>query len=353
MLESFSAGIEDKILEKLSNARRHIIIMSAWFTNEKIINTLISRKRRVPNLDIEILVTNDHVNRTYFLKHSAAMSNAGIKTTLYRKSKLMHNKIILIDNLTHITGSYNLSAKANNNIENIFIVESEKFCKYYKRIFLFLTDKDYVDNNIALLYKYPDFCRELLSTYYPFTKTDLKKYHNKILLGDCFSHDVGDYNKISYTPGLIFNKSISLVEFNDSNFFEEDFYQCEYSLPVSKELIMNVMESESHNHILSSFREHEDLWHLIGDSLDQATTDIEEIFKRKVENCFPSEEMEQKIIDKINIVKEDDLWKVQFQPFLTKATAQDLLKKLPRIEKSTLLSKNILRKTPIPDPPTF
>lgn len=353
MIEAFSSGIEDKILEKISSARSHITIMSAWFTNEKLINALISQKKQVPSVEIEILVTNDYVNRTYFLKHSAAMSNAEIKTTLYRKPQLMHLKIILIDNLTFITGSYNLSVKPNSNIENIFIVESEKFCKYFKRIFLFLTDPKYVDNNITLLYKYPDFCRDLLSTYYPFTKTDLRKYHNKIELGDCFSYDVGDYNKIAYSPGLIFNQSITLVKFNDSDFFGADYYHCEYPLPVSKEQVQMAIEGEAHCHIISSFNGHPEWYHIISDVLEETTLNIKESFRREIENCFSSEEMEQKIIEGIDIIKEDDLWKVQFQPFLTKATVHDLLKQLPRIEKSTLLSKNILRKNPLADPLTF
>lgn len=352
-IQIFTAGIENKILETINVANRNLIIMSAWFTNRRIIDALLLKKKSLPNMTIEILVTNDHVNRTYFLEHKDAFDTAGIKTKLYSKSQLMHNKIILIDDLIYVTGSYNLSVNANKNIENIIIVESAKLCKYTKRIFSFLSDPDYIDPNIKLLAKYPDFCRELLSTYYPFTKTDLRKYHNKIELGDCFSYDVGDYNKIGYSPGLIFNQSITLVKFNDSDFFGADYYHCEYPLPVSKEQVQMAIEGEAHCHIISSFNGHPEWYHIINDILEETTLNIKESFRREIENCFSPEEMEQKIIEEIDIIKEDDLWKVQFQPFLTKATVHDLLKQLPRIEKSTLLSKNILRKNPIPDPPTF
>lgn len=332
MIQTYTAGIQEKILETIENAESSIIIMVAWVTNETIINRLIHKKRKKPSIMIEILATNDHTNRTYLLKYKNDFEKIGIKVQLYRKSQLMHHKIILCDENVSITGSYNLSKNANKNKENITIIDSERFCHYFKRIYLSLSDGSYIDPNIKLLQKYPDFSRELLSTYYPFTKTDLRKQRNKILLGECFTHDVGDYDNIQYFPGLIFNSSVEFVKFNSEDFFENDYFSCEFPLPVSRDVIHRWMESESHNHILSSFSGHEDLYHLIGDELESSSNQLKTYFKRQIENCLPPDEVEKKIIKGIDIVIENDLWKNHFGPFISKEIMNQILNSLPALE---------------------
>lgn len=332
MIQTYTAGIQEKILETIENAQTSIIIMVAWVTNEIVIDTLIQKKRKKPSIRIEILATNDHTNKTYLLKHKDVFDKIGIKVQLYRKSRLMHHKIILCDENISITGSYNLSKNANKNKENIIIIESERYCQYFKRIYMSLSDNSYIDPNISLLQKYTNFSRELLSTYYPFTKTDLKKHQKKILLGECFTHDAGDYNNIQYFPGLIFNPSVELVKFNSEDFFEDDYFTCEFSLPVSRSVIFQWMESESHKDILSSFFGHEHIYHLIGDELELSSQQLKTYFKNQIENSLPPNEVEQKIIAGIDIIIENDLWKNNFEPFLSKQNMNLILDNLPALE---------------------
>lgn len=332
MIQPYTTGIQEKILETIENAQSSIIIMVAWVTNEIIINTLIQKKRKKPSIIIEILATNDYTNKTYLLKHKKDFEKVGIKVQLYGKSQLMHNKIILCDENVSITGSYNLSKNANKNKENIIIIESERYCQYFKRIYLSLSDNSYIDPNIKLLKKHPNFSRELLSAYYPFTKTDLKKHRNKILLGECFTHNVGDYDNIQYFPGLIFNPSVEFVKFNSKDFFEDDYFLCEFPLPVSRDIIHLWMESESHHHILSSFNGHEDLYHLIGDELELSSNQLKTYFKRQIENCLPPYEVEKKVIAGIDIIIENDLWKNHFEPFISKEIMNQIFNSLPALE---------------------
>jgi phosphatidylserine/phosphatidylglycerophosphate/cardiolipin synthase-like enzyme len=67
-------------------------------------------------------------------KYSSAdfLANAGISTKIDAAHAIAHNKVMIIDNETVITGSYNFTKAAEeNNAENLFVVRDKELASRY------------------------------------------------------------------------------------------------------------------------------------------------------------------------------------------------------------------------------
>ena len=302
-------GIEKKVIEYISNANHSIIIAMAWFTNNTIKNCLIDKKRNKPEINIEIVVDKNEINKKYFLDYKSKFDEFGILIREKVDEKFLHHKFMIIDEYTAITGSYNFSKKAETNLENIVVIESGFISSYYSRIFKFITTRDYLDENIKLLLIYPVFAKSIISTYYQFNKNDFLKYRDKIQIGECFTHENGMYDEIKYYPGLIFNPKIK---------YKNDIEAIEFPFPVNKEVIKSWTKNRNMSLILDYYNGKENDYHLINEDLEQNEKTIEEYFKRKMERTYCSEKLKELIGDGIDIILEDDLWINNFEPFLNK-----------------------------------
>ncbi len=61
------------------------------------------------------------------------LSNSGIPVMIDAAHAIAHNKVIIVDEKTVITGSYNFTAAAEKkNAENLLIIRSEKLAKKYR-----------------------------------------------------------------------------------------------------------------------------------------------------------------------------------------------------------------------------
>lgn len=314
---SYFKGIEEKLIEIIDSAEDSIYIAVAWFTSNNIKNTLIDKAKTNPRLIIKIIVDDNEINEKYFFNSLSLFVNAGIQTKKVT-TDFLHSKFLLVDNELVVTGSYNFSKKAIKNIENILVIRSRRLYSNYLRVFKFLYDVDYIDDNITLLFKYSKFAKNLLSTYYQFSKHEFIKYEDKIEFGDCYSYFNGFNDQLSYYPGLIFNKAIKYKKLNTTDILGKNYFPCEFELPVNKKIVKNWIKSNNINNTIESFRGHENLYHLINDELEEVEKMTENYFKRKIDNCYSSQEMEQLILKGVDIVIEDELWKTNFEPFLNK-----------------------------------
>jgi phosphatidylserine/phosphatidylglycerophosphate/cardiolipin synthase-like enzyme len=58
--------------------------------------------------------------------------NAGIPTYIDAKHAIAHNKVMIIDQMTVITGSFNFTKAAEvNNAENLLVIRSKELAKIY------------------------------------------------------------------------------------------------------------------------------------------------------------------------------------------------------------------------------
>jgi phosphatidylserine/phosphatidylglycerophosphate/cardiolipin synthase-like enzyme len=112
-------GCQEAVVRELGRARREILVMAYSFTNDPITNALIEAKKRGVHVDILLDHSNEKERYTelhVFLQH-------GLDPHIDADHPIAHNKIIIIDKRTVITGSYNFTNQAEHeNAENLLVI---------------------------------------------------------------------------------------------------------------------------------------------------------------------------------------------------------------------------------------
>ena len=128
VLFSPNGGIENRILQEIKLAKSEILIQAYMFTNKVLVTEIINAKKR--NIKIEIIL--DKNNTTYRYSVLTTLINDQIIPYIDSKHSIAHDKIIMIDKLKVITGSYNYTKAAENrNGENLLVIEDPSICELY------------------------------------------------------------------------------------------------------------------------------------------------------------------------------------------------------------------------------
>lgn len=303
-------GIKKVLLDNIYEAEKSIIIAMAWFTDNEIKDALIIKKTETPKVRIEIVVDPNDTNKKYFFDYQQKFEEAGIILRNRENKKFLHHKFMLIDELIVITGSYNYSKKAQSNSEEINWRKSKKAYVKLEKEFRFITDKDYVDENIKLLLSYPKFAQQLVSMHYKFTLTEYKRYKSKIVLGDCYSYPTGFIDRIGYIPGIIFNTEIT---------FKIDAGHQEFPIPLDKRAVTKLTNAILTSHTLDSYRDYPQLYHEINGELKKNEKRAKLTFSQKLNGTFEAKKIKKLIEDDIDLIVEDYFWLNNFAPYINKA----------------------------------
>ncbi len=114
--DAYFENLQNQVIGNLKNAKLSILVAMAWFTNQKIADTL--KEKAKENVDVRLVIHRDHINEI----HGANLDGLNVKYMQAPKGGVMHDKFCVIDNRFVITGSYNWSVKAETkNEENILI----------------------------------------------------------------------------------------------------------------------------------------------------------------------------------------------------------------------------------------
>lgn len=136
--EAFFAGIESQIIDALDKAEATINVCVAWFTNTRLRDKLIEKKKE--GIDVKVIIYKDGVN------HSKGVDLSQLPHKEFRGERggIMHDKFCVIDNVTTICGSYNwtLNAENKNDEDASFHVEDYKFASKYTRRFNEMWNRD-------------------------------------------------------------------------------------------------------------------------------------------------------------------------------------------------------------------
>jgi phosphatidylserine/phosphatidylglycerophosphate/cardiolipin synthase-like enzyme len=128
VLFSPDGGCLDAVIKEIDNAKSEILVQAYSFTSKKIANALVDAYKR--HVKIEVIL--DQGQRTE--KHSSAsfLAKAGIPVYIDAKHYTAHNKLMIIDKLTVITGSCNfIKAAENDNAENMLIMPAKELAGLY------------------------------------------------------------------------------------------------------------------------------------------------------------------------------------------------------------------------------
>lgn len=121
-------GATSAIVKALEGAKNEIKIQAYSFTSAPIGKAIEEAKGR--GVIVEAVLDKSNVKDKY--TQADALAKRGITILIDDKHQIAHNKIIIIDKKTVITGSFNFSKAAEEgNAENLLIFQSSELADIY------------------------------------------------------------------------------------------------------------------------------------------------------------------------------------------------------------------------------
>lgn len=121
-------NVERIINSRIEKAKKSIRFMAFSFTSDAIAETMISKFKE--GLDVEGVFERKGSNSEH--SEFTKMMIEGVPVIKDRNHRIMHHKVIIIDDRTVITGSFNFSRNANRkNDENTLIIENPEIASIY------------------------------------------------------------------------------------------------------------------------------------------------------------------------------------------------------------------------------
>jgi phosphatidylserine/phosphatidylglycerophosphate/cardiolipin synthase-like enzyme len=123
-------GCTDAIVKELDKAKSTILVQAYSFTSYRIVKGLLDAHKR--GVKVEIIL--DKSQRTDQYSSATFLYNQGIPVRIDAVHAIAHNKIMIIDGETVITGSFNFTKAAEeNNAENLLVIRDKKLAEQYMK----------------------------------------------------------------------------------------------------------------------------------------------------------------------------------------------------------------------------
>ena len=123
-----NGGCAAAIINEINNAKSEILVQAYSFTSAPIAKSLVDAHKR----GVKVVVILDKSQRTAQYTSASFLANSKIPTFIDDSHAIAHNKIMIIDGTTVITGSFNFTKAAEEkNAENLLIIKSEELAKKY------------------------------------------------------------------------------------------------------------------------------------------------------------------------------------------------------------------------------
>jgi phosphatidylserine/phosphatidylglycerophosphate/cardiolipin synthase-like enzyme len=121
-------GCASAIVRELNVARTNIQVQAYSFTSEPIAKALLEAHKR----GVKVQVILDKSQRSEKYSSADFLSHAGIETLIDSEHAIAHNKVMIIDGATVITGSFNFTKAAEkNNAENLLVIRDQYLADQY------------------------------------------------------------------------------------------------------------------------------------------------------------------------------------------------------------------------------
>lgn len=127
-------GATEAIVKEINAAKEEILVQAYSFTSATIAKALVDAHKR--SIMIEVVLDKSQEKEKY--TSADFVAHAGIPTYIDSIHAIAHNKIIIIDRSTLITGSFNFTKAAEEkNAENLLIIKGnmplvEKYIRNYE-----------------------------------------------------------------------------------------------------------------------------------------------------------------------------------------------------------------------------
>jgi phosphatidylserine/phosphatidylglycerophosphate/cardiolipin synthase-like enzyme len=121
-------GCTDAIVKELDKAKNTILVQAYSFTSYRIAKGLLDAHKR--GVKVEVIL--DKSQRKDGYSSVTFLYNQGIAVKIDAQHAIAHNKIIIIDGETVITGSFNFTKAAEEkNAENLLVIHDKKLAERY------------------------------------------------------------------------------------------------------------------------------------------------------------------------------------------------------------------------------
>ena len=116
-----NGGCTQAVVSVLNTAQKTVLVQAYSFTSAPIARALVDAKKR--GVDVQVIL--DKSQRTERYSSATFLANEGIPTYIDPVHKIAHNKVMIIDGQTVITGSFNFTKAAEQgNAENLLVINN-------------------------------------------------------------------------------------------------------------------------------------------------------------------------------------------------------------------------------------
>ena len=123
-----TGGCTDAIVQEISRAKTEILVQAYSFTSKNIAKALVAAHKR----GVRTVIILDKSNQSKRYSAADFTFNMGVPTYIDAVHGIAHNKVMIIDQETVITGSFNFTKAAEEkNAENLLILRSKELAGRY------------------------------------------------------------------------------------------------------------------------------------------------------------------------------------------------------------------------------
>jgi phosphatidylserine/phosphatidylglycerophosphate/cardiolipin synthase-like enzyme len=116
-------GATEAVVLEIGKARKEVLVQAYSFTSVPIAKALLEAKKR----GVKVEAVLDKSQRKERYTAATFLHNSGVPVRIDDKHAIAHNKIIIIDRQTLITGSFNFTKAAEEkNAENLLIIKGNR-----------------------------------------------------------------------------------------------------------------------------------------------------------------------------------------------------------------------------------
>ena len=121
-------GCTEAVTEELGKARETVLVQPYSFTSAPIAKALVEAHQR--GVRVEVLL--DKSQRTERYSSATFLIHAGISTFIDARHAIAHNKVMVIDGQSVLTGSFNFTKAAEEkNAENLLFRKGKELASKY------------------------------------------------------------------------------------------------------------------------------------------------------------------------------------------------------------------------------
>jgi len=121
-------GATEAVVRALDAAKQSVFVQAYSFTSKEIAEALLAAHER----GVVIHVILDKSDQGEHYSEADFLANTGIPVLIDAKHQIAHNKIMIIDGETVITGSFNFTRQAEeHNAENLLVIHDRALAERY------------------------------------------------------------------------------------------------------------------------------------------------------------------------------------------------------------------------------